>query len=126
MPAIEGRDLSFLPAELQRSAQRVGAELMEVMWPIDAAEAVINALASEQMVVLGLDLRSDGSPGLATELPWGDFTLHTSDTAVEDGRRDAIDALRRPDIGELASAGYRWVLITWDDVGSVADRRADN
>lgn len=110
------RDLTFLPEELQRSAMRVRASSWEVMWPIEDAEAAINALAAAGRVIYGLDLRSDG-PGaeghLPTEVPWSDFESTDPATDVEGRRLAAIEHLRRPMVTELASAGYYWVLITW-------------
>lgn len=113
-------DLTFLPEPVQRSAVRVSSGL-EVMWPADEVEAAINALAYAGRVILGLDLRSDGPvsssqrrDGLATEVPWSSFEPPDAATAVEDGRRAALDALRRPDCADLAAEGYSWVLITWD------------
>ncbi len=115
------RDLIFLPERVQSSAIRVSAG-QEVMWPFDRAEAAVDALAAANRVILGLDLRSDGpevqierSTQLATEVPWSSFEPIDPATAAEDGRRAAIEALRRPLVAELVADGYSWVLITWDD-----------
>ena len=87
------------------------------MWPRDEIERVINALADQGIVVLGLDLRSDGDgstpPGLATEVPWSAYRRDPSSgvAEVEDARRQALQALRRPDLADPDE--YRWVLVTW-------------
>jgi hypothetical protein len=89
------------------------------MWPLSCADDVIGAIGEAGLVVLGLDLRSDGSgatpPGFASEILWSLLHLGGSDsTAVAAVARDAaLEALRRPQMREMS--GYDWVLITWED-----------
>jgi hypothetical protein len=92
------------------------------MWPRASVAEVVNAMADHGLVVLGLDLRSDGDgvtpAGLATEIPWSayqhDRSAHTD--PVEGGRADALLALARPNLHEFAE--YPWILITWLDLTS--------
>jgi hypothetical protein len=107
--------MAFLSDDLRTSAVFTN-EGREVMWPLDEAEAVVNALADHGTVVLGLDLRSDGEgftpEGLATEVPLSAFRPEpSSENGVEAARRDATEALRRSELKDLS--GYKWVLVTW-------------
>jgi hypothetical protein len=109
-------DLLDLGPEL-RAAARFTNGGKEVMWPRGEVESVVNALADLGIVVLGFDLRSDGEggtpPGLATEVPWSAYRPDPSSGVgeVEDARRQALEALRRPGDADLDE--YQWVLITW-------------
>lgn len=109
------KDLSPLPVELQSQAIQTASG--EVMWPRTSAAHAVEALANSGHLVLGLDLRSDGGgstpPGLSTEVPWSDFRpdSNTLEAQIEPAKEYALEALRRPDLAELA--GYGWVLITW-------------
>lgn len=105
-------DVSFLPEGLRSEAIHTNRD-REVMWPQAIASEVVEALAANGRLVLGLDLRSDGSgstpPGLATEIPWSSSRAASVDVA----RDEALMSLRRTDIAEMP--GYDWVLITWAD-----------
>jgi hypothetical protein len=109
-------DVSFLPEELRLHA--IHTTSGEVMWPRQMASDVVQALAAEGRVVLGLDLRSDGSgttpTGFDTEVPWSDASsVHRGGLSVETGRDDALAALQRPELAEME--GYDWVLVSWAD-----------
>ena len=104
--------MSFLPEALRSEAIHTNSG-REVMWPLAVASEVVEAFAANGRLVLGLDLRSDGSgstpQGLATEIPWSSSRAASVDVA----REEALTALRRPGIAEMP--GYDWVLITWAD-----------
>lgn len=113
MPA---RDLSALPDDL-RAAAVITNGGQEVMWPRVFARAAVNALADDGVVVLGLDLRSDGEgftpSGLSTEIPWSTFrAVDGEHDHVEAARSDALAALDRLR-AEADLDAYRWVLVTW-------------
>jgi hypothetical protein len=109
-------DLSFL-SDYLRDAARLTDAGKEVMWPRQCAEDVINALADNGIVVLGLALRSDGHSfapaGLATEVPWSAYRADRPGgiNHVEEARADALEALRRPVLAEFDD--YAWMLVTW-------------
>jgi hypothetical protein len=109
-------DLSGLTEDL-RVAARFTNSGKEVMWPRELVERVVNALADNEVVILGLDLRSDGDGytplSLATEVPWSAYRPDPSSRIgeIEEARRQALDALRNPRLAELDE--YRWVLISW-------------
>jgi hypothetical protein len=110
------QDLSVFGPEL-RSTARFTNGGKEVMWPREEIENVVNTLADQGMVVLGLDLRSDGAgatpSGLSTEVPWSAYRPDPASRAgeVEDARQQALEALHRPGLVEMDE--YRWVLVTW-------------
>jgi hypothetical protein len=114
-------DISFLSPSL-RAAARYTNGGREVMWPRGCVAEVVNAMADQGLVVLGLDLRSDGGgvtpAGLATEVPWSAYQRDRFPRTdpVEGGRADALLALARPNLGEFAD--YPWILITWVDLTS--------
>jgi hypothetical protein len=88
------------------------------MWPRSCAEEVVNAVADQGLLVLGLDLRSDGQgqapAGLTTEIAWSSFQPHGDSVAesVHAAREQALQALRRADLEEFYE--FEWVvLITW-------------
>jgi hypothetical protein len=113
---VSEADLSFLSDEHRREAIRT--ESGEVMWPRRTAADVLQDLAANGRVVLGLDLRSDGTgttpPGLAIEVPWSDVGGNPGDRIAPETARDAaLTALERPELAEMV--GYDWVLITWAD-----------
>ena len=107
-------DLSFLPEDHQLQAIRTSSG--EVMWPRRMASDVVQVLAANGRVVLGLDLRSDGTgtipTGFATEVPWSNASrVHGDRLSPEVARDEALSALQRPDLAEMD--GYDWVLISW-------------
>lgn len=108
------RDLSVLPDDL-RAAAIFTNEGREVMWPREFAPGVVNALADEGVIVLGLDLRSDGEgttpPGASTEVAWSAFHPGTGNH-VDEARNQALHALKRLRTSPNLAA-YRWVLVTW-------------
>jgi hypothetical protein len=109
-------DVSFLPEEYQLPAIHTSSG--EVMWPRRMAPDVVQALAAKGRVVLGLDLRSDGTgttpTGFSTEVPWSDTSRDLRNRISPEAARDhALAALQRPDLAEME--GYDWVLITWAD-----------
>ena len=113
----ESPDLSFLSADLRRAA-RLTDNGTEIMWPRERVEEVINALADHGIVVLGLDLRSDGGdgvtpPGLATEVPWIAYEPKASGRSgqIEAARTQALDALSRTELADFAD--YPWALVSW-------------
>jgi hypothetical protein len=113
-------DISFLSQELRNSAIFTNNG-REVMWPRELVNQVINALADHGLVILGLDLRSDGvghtPPGIATEVPWSAYAGDApAKIDVQPARADALMALRRESIAEFSD--YRWVLVTWCEPGS--------
>jgi hypothetical protein len=113
------QDLAFLAPSV-RAAARYTNGGREVMWPRDCAKDVVNAMADNGLVVLGLDLRSDGdgvTPAeLATEIPWSAYQHDPSAATdpVEGARAHALTALGRPNLHEFE--GYPWILITWADL----------
>jgi hypothetical protein len=90
------------------------------MWPKLCVKDVVNAMADNHLVVLGLDLRSDGDgvtpAGLATEVPWSAYPHQGPADAdpVEGARTAALSALGRSNLGEFD--GYAWTLVTWTDL----------
>lgn len=109
-------DLSCLPVEYRRQAIRTGTG--EVMWPRQIALEVVTALAANGKVVLGLDLRSDGTGttpmGLSTEIPWSAVRYQQEGgITAEVARDEALAALERQDMADVID--YDWVLITWAD-----------
>ena len=119
----EARDLSFRAPSL-RSASRYTNGGREVMWPRGCARDVVNTIADHGLVVLGLDLRSDGDgvtpAGLATEIPWSAYQRNASAATdpVEAARTQALTALDRSDLRDFES--YPWILITWADLTGLA------
>jgi hypothetical protein len=110
-------DLSFLPDEYRRQVIRTKGS-GEVMWPRHIAAEVVQALAANGRVVLGLDLRSDGTgtrpSGLATEIPWSTVGGKPGDRIAPETATDAaLTALERPALAEMV--GYDWIVITWAD-----------
>jgi hypothetical protein len=88
------------------------------------AAAVVEALADNDCLVLGLDLRSDGagpSPDLdvATEIPWHAFRPTSPAPSIREARRSALEALSRPELAEMAE--YRWILVTWSESSAHLD-----
>lgn len=112
--AVSDRDLSALPDDL-RAAAIFRNDGQEVMWPRHFAPRVVNALADAGVIVLGLDLRSDGEgstpPGVSTEIAWSAFRAGEGDQ-VEAARSDALRALDRLRTKTELDA-YGWVLVTW-------------
>lgn len=114
---VPDADLSFLPDRLRDDAIRTPNG--EVMWHRQIAAEVIQVLAANDRVILGLDLRSDGAgttpAGLATEISWSSFSAerYSGPERAEAARDAALAALKRPELAEMA--GYDWVLITWSD-----------
>ena len=101
---VPADDLGVLPASLQSSVRITDGG--EVLWPLTQAADAINALADARRIILGLDLRDYADDGSFVEIAWSSFQPEGAD-AVEGGRRDALTALRRP---ELPGS---WVLVTW-------------
>ena len=114
---VAGVDLSFLPEELRSRAINTNSG-REVMWPLAVAAEVVETLAANGRLVLGLDLRSDGTgttpTGYSTEVPWSDASRDLRNRITTEAARDhALAALQRPDLAEME--GYDWVLISWAD-----------
>jgi hypothetical protein len=97
-------DLSFLPPEVAATA--TVEPNGEVRWPLDRAEAAINALADSGRVVVGLDLREYDEDGRFIEIPWTTFEPSDVDD-VEEARVSALTGLQR------AESRATFVLITW-------------
>lgn len=91
----------MLQSRIQASA-RVDAN-GEVSWPVNHAPEVIETLAENGRLVLGLDLRRYNDDGSFYEYAWSPFDGQN----VMAARDAALLALRRDDLpGD-------WVLITW-------------
>jgi hypothetical protein len=98
---VPADDLSVLQSRIQASA-RVDAN-GEVSWPVNHAPEVIETLAENGRLVLGLDLRRYDDDGSFYEYAWSSFDGQN----VMAARDAALLALRRDDLpGD-------WVLITW-------------
>lgn len=93
-------DLSILASDLRSEARPDGTE---IRWHVSRAPAVIEGLAMEGRLVLGLDIRDYYADGTFIEVPWSVY----NGSDVRDARDLALEALSCGDLpGE-------WVLITW-------------